>query len=348
MSQGIGQPFAPGIGQFASSGGGPVDAVPTGQGSVASVWNTPIFSSGIPFPELATAETEDAEEPTAKVPAVAPKPAQFVAPESSRIWGIPLSRVTMDQALDGISKIILDRIPRYIITANLNYAMLVESHARLAETTQQAAMVLADGQPMVWRSRWFGSEPLPERVTGSELIFRLAQRAAQKGWRIYFLGAEPGVAQTCADRLQSLYPGLQIAGFQSPPYRALSAAELQQQHDHIRAAKPDILLVAFGQPKGELWIEEHYQALGVPLSIQLGASFDFVAGRVKRAPVAWQKLGLEWAYRMFSDPQRLVPRYAANASFLFRALLKDWKEAVDQKYGQPVDESLSSPASHST
>ncbi len=244
----------------------------------------------------------------------------------------------MDQTLDLIGRMIVDRIPRYVITANLNYAMLVEDSPRLAQTTAGAAMVLADGQPLVWRSRWSDDEPLPERVTGSELIYQLAQQAVKNGWRIYFLGAEPGVAQKCADTLASRYPGLQVAGVQSPPYRKLTDDELQEQREMIKSAKPDILLVAFGQPKGELWIEENYQELGIPVSIQIGASFDFVAGRAKRAPKIWQVIGLEWAYRMMCDPKRLIPRYSSNAWFLFRILLQDWKSYVDKRFGQHLSQ----------
>jgi N-acetylglucosaminyldiphosphoundecaprenol N-acetyl-beta-D-mannosaminyltransferase len=173
------------------------------------------------------------------------------------------------------------------------------------------------------------SQPLSERVAGSEMIFELAQRASENGWGIYFLGGETGVAQRCADKLVRLYPGLPVAGVESPPFRELTAEEQAEQDARIAQSGAQILLVAFGQPKGECWIHQNYKRLGVPVSIQLGASFDFIAGTAKRAPVIWQRLGLEWAYRMCSDPKRLVRRYAANAIFLVQALVRDWVRKVD-------------------
>ncbi len=190
--------------------------------------------------------------------------------------------------------------------------------------TEDAALILADGQPIVWRSRWTG-RPLPQRVAGSEMIYELAERARDRDWGIYFLGGDEGVAATCADRLTQRYPGLRIAGVESPPFRPLSEQEQREQDARIIGSGADLLLVAFGQPKGEKWIHQNYRRLGVPVSIQLGASFDFIAGTAKRAPRIWQRLGMEWAYRMLSDPKRLLPRYSANAWFLMKAMLQDLK-----------------------
>jgi len=251
------------------------------------------------------------------------------------VWNVPFDQVTMDSALDGIASMVAERTPRYVITANLNYAMLAAEDPSLEPITAGASMILADGQPIVWRSLLGAAEDrLPCRVAGSEMIFRLAERAAEHGWRIHFLGAEPGVAQACADNLAARYPGMIVAGVQSPPYRKLSPAEIEQQFADIRAAKPDILLVAFGQPKGEKWIAEHYQSLGVPVSIQVGASFDFAAGRVERAPLWVQKIGFEWAHRTLGDPKRLLPRYYRNLKFLAAKLTREWIDFANQRYGE--------------
>ncbi len=251
------------------------------------------------------------------------------------IWNVPFDQVTMDSALDGIASMVADRKPRYVITANLNYAMLAAEDESLGPITDGASMILADGQPIVWRSLLNRCEDrLPCRVAGSELIFRLADRAATNGWRIYFLGAEPGVAQACADNLVARYPGMIVAGVHSPPYRKLSPAEIEQQFADIRTAKPDILLVAFGQPKGEKWIAQHYQSLGVPVSIQVGASFDFAAGRTQRAPLWVQKIGFEWAHRMLGDPKRLLPRYYRNFKFLAVTLTRQWIDFANRRFGE--------------
>ncbi len=246
------------------------------------------------------------------------------APRRSHIWDVPFDCVTMDRAVDHIEQLIDRGDPSYVITANLNYAMLHHQSGQIRRITEDADLVLADGQPIVWRSK-FGPDPLPERVAGSELIYHLAERASQRGHSIYFLGGQPGVAALCAQRIAERFPGLKIAAAESPPFRELSAAERAEQAQRIRKSGASLLLVAFGQPKGERWIHENYKDLGVPVSIQLGASFDFIAGTAKRAPRIWQRLGVEWLYRMLSDPRRLVPRYAANAWFLLGALCQDLK-----------------------
>ena len=176
--------------------------------------------------------------------------------------------------------------------------------------------------PAVWWSRWLG-QPLPERVAGSELIYAISQWASVKGYRIFFVGGAPGVGQRAADCLQQRYPELQVAGVVSPPYRALTATEETELIQQIRDAGTDILYLAMGQPKGEKWLARNRQRLGVPVSVQLGASFDFVAGGVRRAPLWLQRAGLEWLYRLLQEPRRLAGRYAQNLRFLFWAVARD-------------------------
>lgn len=235
------------------------------------------------------------------------------------VWGLPLTPDTFEQALDRIDRLIAAGRPSFFITANLNYAMLTDADARLKRLNEQAAFVLADGMPLVWWSR-LGPRPLPERVAGSDLIYGMCERAAVKGHRVYLLGAAPGVAQEAADNLVKRYPGLQIAGVECPPFRQLSDDGERQQIDRIRAARPDILFVAFGQPKGEFWIVERLERMGVPVSVQVGASLDFVAGRVRRSPTWMRKTGLEWLYRLAQEPRRLARRYLDNIFFLLRAV----------------------------
>lgn len=240
----------------------------------------------------------------------------------SWVWGVPFSLVDMPRCLQFLDQWISRRQPGFVVTANLHYVMLHHQQAGIAEVTQQATMILADGMPIVWRSR-LSPTPLPSRVTGADLIYKLAELASQKSYRLFLFGAAEGVAAAAAEKLVEKYPGLQIAGCYSPPFRQLSEAETAEMLQSIKDTKPDIILVALGQPKGEFWVLNHYLKLQAPLTIQVGASFDFVAGRVRRAPVFFQRTGLEWLYRALSEPKRLVPRYARNMQFMFRMILED-------------------------
>jgi N-acetylglucosaminyldiphosphoundecaprenol N-acetyl-beta-D-mannosaminyltransferase len=211
--------------------------------------------------------------------------------------------------------------PGYFITANLNYAMLTAQDVRLPAVNKGAALILADGMPLVWASRW-RPRRLPERVAGADLVPALCERAAARGYRVFLLGAAPGVAEEATKKLCERFPGLQIAGTASPPFRPLSDEEQAQLLAQIREARPDLLFVAFGQPKGELWLAEHCEALGVPMSVQIGASLNFVTGTVRRAPRWIQRLGIEWLYRLYREP-RLAVRYGRNLLFAFKMLARD-------------------------
>lgn len=256
------------------------------------------------------------------VPTTVTFPQRQIYPETTDVWATPFALVDMPGTLRLADDIVRARKPEYFVTANLNYLMLVESHPQLIEVNRRAAAVLADGQPIVLRSRC-GLKPLPCRVAGSDLILELAQLCASRGYRMFLLGAAEGVAVRAAAELRSRNPQLQIVGTYSPPFRPLNSAETEDMIMQVNRSGADILLVAFGQPKGELWIYEHLPRLQVPLSIQLGASFDFLAGTVERAPEAWQRFGLEWLYRALRDPKRLGPRYAANIFYLLRRLTAD-------------------------
>ena len=242
--------------------------------------------------------------------------------EHVALWGLSLACLTAEETLEQVARLIARRTPSYFITANLHYAMLTDQEPRLAAVNRQAAFLVADGMPMVWYSRlkW---RRLPERVAGSDLIYRLCERAAHCGHRVFLLGGAPGVAEQAAENLQRRYAGLSIAGIEAPELGRLSPEEEKRLIARIRQSRADLLLVALGQPKGELWLAEHCEQLGVPVGVQLGASLDFVAGRVRRAPRWMQRTGLEWCYRIWREPRRMVPRYWQDACFLLRMLGHD-------------------------
>jgi N-acetylglucosaminyldiphosphoundecaprenol N-acetyl-beta-D-mannosaminyltransferase len=231
------------------------------------------------------------------------------------VWGLPLTPLTRAQAAEAVMGLIEAGRPSYFITANTHYAMLTAERPELRRVNDRAAFLLADGAPLVWASRR-GPTPLPERVAGSDLVYDLCERAARLGHGVYLLGGAEGVADEAARRLVSLYPGLRVVGTACPAPGSLAGDGCRRLIAEVRAARPGLLMVALGQPKGELWLAEHLDELGVPACVQVGATLDFVAGRVRRAPRPIQKVGLEWAFRIYTDPARLAPRYAKNALFL--------------------------------
>lgn len=235
------------------------------------------------------------------------------------VWvlGLPLAPLSGVEVVSLVDLLIQGRTPSYFITANLNYAMLTARHEDLHEINRLAAFLVADGMPLIWESRRRGT-PLPERVTGSDLIEDLAQLAANRGFRVFLLGGPPEVSERAATILVERYPGLQIAGVEAPDLSRLSELENARLVQRIRQAGTDLLLVALGQPKGERWIYQNYDALGVPVSVQVGASFEFVAGKIPRAPAWMRRHGLEWVFRLALEPHRLGKRYFQNALFYLR------------------------------
>ena len=239
------------------------------------------------------------------------------------VWGLPLTPMTRSEAVNRVHDLIQAGKPSYFITANTHYAMLTAEVPELGVINRGAAFILADGAPLVVASRRT-AHPVPERVAGSDLIYDLCRMAANQGHGVYLLGGPPGVAEAAGCQMVSRYPGLRVVGTACPDPDELVEPRVQRLVEQIREARPDLLLVALGQPKGEFWLARHLEALGVPVSAQVGATLDFVAGRVKRAPKIFQKTGMEWAYRIYTDPLRLAPRYWKNARFLCGQVFLDW------------------------
>jgi N-acetylglucosaminyldiphosphoundecaprenol N-acetyl-beta-D-mannosaminyltransferase len=242
------------------------------------------------------------------------------------VWGVPITPLTLGETVAAVSKLIAAREPAYFITANTHYAMLTAENPDLSSINQQAAFIVADGAPLVWASRWRG-QPLPERIAGSDLIFELCAKSAQEGYRVFFFGGAAGVAEEAAERLQMRYPKLQVAGTASPPFGDLTSEEQASLIDRIRAAHPDLLIAAYTMPRGERWLAANLSAVGVPVGVNLGAAIDFAAGRFCRAPRWMQKTGLEWAFRLALEPKRLYARYARNAWFILRMIIRDLLQA---------------------
>ncbi len=220
--------------------------------------------------------------------------------DSINILKVRIDNVKMSNVLEIIDKMILSKKCHQIVTVNPEFVMEAQKNIEFRKVLNEAALSLPDGIGIVLASK-FTSQPLNERVTGVDTVQMLAYQAARNGWRIFFLGAAPGVAQIAATKLQILYPELQIAGTYSGSPNIQEEDEICEM---IKAAKPEILLVAFGAPKQDLWIARNLEKLGVPVAIGVGGTFDFIAGIARRAPLWVQKISCEWLYRLMKEPRR--------------------------------------------
>jgi len=241
------------------------------------------------------------------------------------ILGIPLDNLTMAETVDRIHAMVAayreDGKPRLVATVNVDFLINTLSwfsqeprHPELLTILQHADLVTADGMPLVWASRILGC-PLKERVTGADLVPRLAVSATGKNQSLYFLGGQGEVGQRAAEALKKRIPGMIIAGVDAP-FVHIAGEELTHAEEddsdvirRINEANPDILLVAFGNPKQEAWFHRNRYRLKAGVTIGIGGTFEFITGAVSRAPLWMQKSGLEWIYRLTQDPKRLWKRY---------------------------------------
>jgi N-acetylglucosaminyldiphosphoundecaprenol N-acetyl-beta-D-mannosaminyltransferase len=239
------------------------------------------------------------------------------------ILGIPFDNVSTAETLRVIEEMVISRRPHYLATANVDFLVQAMQDVELRRILFDAHMVLCDGTPLVWASRLLGN-PLPERVAGSDIVPMLIKEAAEKGYRPFFLGASPDAIETAVLKIRQQYPALRVAGYYSPPFNRL----LEMDHDEIcrriTETAPDLLFVGFGCPKQEKWINMHYRSLGVPVSIGVGGTIDFLAGRLARAPKWMQKTGTEWIFRLAQEPKRLFARYAKDLWYFGRGILSQY------------------------
>jgi N-acetylglucosaminyldiphosphoundecaprenol N-acetyl-beta-D-mannosaminyltransferase len=239
------------------------------------------------------------------------------------ILGVAFDNLTMAEALTRIESMIASRRPHYVVTANVDFIVQARTDVELRRIFLDAHLVLCDGTPVLWASRLLGN-PLPERVAGADLVPLLIEAAAKKKYRLFFLGATPAAAQAATARLQAQFPEVIIAGSYSPPFRKLLEMDHQEIKRRIVESRPDVLLVAFGCPKQEKWMAMHYRELGVPVAVGVGATIDFLAGQVRRAPRWMQRTGLEWVFRLAQEPGRLFQRYAKDLRTFGTDLWRQW------------------------
>ena len=236
------------------------------------------------------------------------------------LLGVPFDKVTMSQAVQRIEQMVASRQPHYVVTANVDFLVQARRDVELRRILLDAHLALCDGTPLVWASRLLGN-PLPERVAGSDLVPLLIELGAEKNYRVFLLGGSPESNAQAVTRLKARHPTLNIVGNYSPPFKPLLEMDHEEIQRRIQATRPDLLFVSFGCPKQEKWIAMHYRSLGVPVTIGVGATIDFLAGRMKRAPGWMQRTGTEWIFRMLQEPRRLFKRYVADLWHFSGAML---------------------------
>lgn len=221
--------------------------------------------------------------------------------ESVPIHGLHVHRIDMADTLETIDGFIRQGDPHHVITLDASMCVIARQDAELRQIAGNAELVTPDGAGILWACRRLGS-PLIERVSGVEIVERLCALSAEKGYRLFFFGAAPGVAADAAERMRERYPACQIVGTRDGFFTSGEEAEVAAS---IKQARPDVLFVALGIPKQEKWIARHRADLGIPVLIGVGGSFDVHSGRVKRAPKWIQRLNLEWLYRLAKNPRKI-------------------------------------------
>ena len=217
-----------------------------------------------------------------------------------------VDNITKNEAIKYIEKCIHERKIGHVITPNVD----------------QIELLVVDGTPLLWIAKWYG-QPIKEKICGSDLMPELCCIAAQKGYKVFLLGAANGVAARAAENLKRKYPGLKVVGTYSPPYGfEKSQQEIDKINDILLNSRADLLFVGMGVPKQDIFIYENMNKYKIPMSFSIGAAIDFEAGVQKRAPKWINRLGLEWLYRLYSDPKRMFKRYIINDMKVFNLAWK--------------------------
>jgi N-acetylglucosaminyldiphosphoundecaprenol N-acetyl-beta-D-mannosaminyltransferase len=246
--------------------------------------------------------------------------------DTIELFGMRITRLTMGETMDRVLQWCAEprgESCRYIVTPNVDHAVMFQHRGDLRDAYRDASLVLADGLPLVVASKLF-RRSLPERVAGSDLVPRLL--ASGKPLRVFLLGAAAGVADLAAERIRLNWPAIEIVGTLSPPLGfETDAVENERILAAVAAARPDLLVVAFGAPKQELWVHQNFCRLEAKVAVCAGATIDFLAGHRRRSPVWMRRAGLEWLHRIASEPRRLAGRYARDAWEFPQLLWREWR-----------------------
>jgi exopolysaccharide biosynthesis WecB/TagA/CpsF family protein len=220
-----------------------------------------------------------------------------------------VDNLDFNETLAEIERLVENTAHSYVVTPNVDHIVKLENDEEFLEVYNNATLILTDGKPLIWIAKLYG-KPIKEKISGSDLFPLLCGLAAKKGYRMFFLGAAEGVAATAAEKLTEKNPGLNVVGTYSPKMGfEKDAEEIEKIIGIVNESKANILIVGLGAPKQEKFIYRYKDRLDVNISLGLGASLDFEAGSVKRAPAWMSRVGLEWFYRLCKEPKRMFKRY---------------------------------------
>ncbi len=247
---------------------------------------------------------------------------------SIELFGVKIHNLTMPEVIQRIETWFADEKKHYLTTPNVDHIVQLQKDVEFQEAYQGASLVIPDGMPVIWASRLLGI-PLKERVTGSDLFPLVCGLAAREGRRLFLLGAKPGVAEIAARNLTGKFPGIQIAGWYSPPFGFENDLEENQKIVNlINESNSEILFVALGAPKQEKWVARYLSKVKAKVAFCVGAALDFEAGVLKRAPSWMQKMGFEWLWRLGQDPKRLWKRYLVEDMLFLKLFLRQWFQKI--------------------
>jgi N-acetylglucosaminyldiphosphoundecaprenol N-acetyl-beta-D-mannosaminyltransferase len=242
-----------------------------------------------------------------------------IGDERVDILGVGVSPINVDDAIATIERWISERSRNYVCITGVHGVIESRRDERLRRIHNEAGMVTPDGMPLVWLSRLLGKHRT-ERVYGPDLMRKMTAISSLRGYRQFYYGGAEGVADKLKQALVNAHPNLEVAGTLCPPFRELTPDEDQADIDAINMARPDIIWVGLSTPKQEFWMARHFGRIEAPVMVGVGAAFDFLAGTKRQAPLWMQHNGLEWLFRLCSEPRRLWRRYAyIIPSFLFLA-----------------------------
>jgi N-acetylglucosaminyldiphosphoundecaprenol N-acetyl-beta-D-mannosaminyltransferase len=230
------------------------------------------------------------------------------------IGRVPVDVLTFREALERIDELVTKREGGYVVTPNVDHVVLAEENPRFLKSYEEASLSLVDGFPLLVTARMMKT-PLPEKISGSDLSVPLMEMAAERGRTVYLFGAGAGVAEIAADKLRARIPKLQIVGTDSPMIDINKPADARREPiEKLKAAKPDLVLMALGAPKQEILMNLIKDEVKPSVMLGIGATLDFIAGTIKRAPPWMSKVGLEWAFRLSQEPKRMFERYVIRDS----------------------------------